>query len=222
MNTQQMWATRVTLNPRSPHTRELLADPHVMHGFTMRAFAGTDRDTARADNKVLWRADTHHGTPVITIQAGTSFDPQAWVGHSAVDSVTEPVDLAARFAGRTKSGSRWRFMTRVCATTVKSVPGSARGTRTPITDHEALTEWLIRQSRGAFSLAVDDLWGGVDVAIDSEGPVVSSSKGATLNSTAVRGVLDVQDPDRFVQVLSTGLGRGRAYGFGLLHAVPAA
>lgn len=42
----------------------------------------------------------------------------------------------------------------------------------------------------------------------------------TLGSATLKGELNVLDRDRFIQSFSQGIGRGRAFGFGLLQIIP--
>ena len=47
-----------------------------------------------------------------------------------------------------------------------------------------------------------------------------NSKNSSGPDTTIRGILEVTDPEKFGQLLSTGIGRHRAYGYGMLLLKP--
>lgn len=88
----------------------------------------------------------------------------------------------------------------------------------PVKGREAIADWFIRRAEASwgFSLLAEHLLvEEVKVqTFEKEGRTV------THGSARIKGELTVIDRDRFIQSFIHGIGRGRAFGFGLLQIVP--
>lgn len=210
-------AARVAFSPASQVAHLLFRDAQEMHGFTMRAVNHIVSASPRAQTALLWRTDLLKGRPTLTVQSSDpAADYEAWRRAPGVSSVAVVHDVFARLRERLTAGSTLRFMVRANATRVLTSPeGSKR--RVPVTDHDALIAWLGRQGTGAFTLAPSMFDASPDVAVETEGLVKVQPRGATFGSVSFRGTLVVQDQERMKTLIATGLGRGKAFGFGLLQ-----
>lgn len=100
----------------------------------------------------------------------------------------------------------------------KSGPDGRRrnGRRVPLRGPEEQIDWLARKgAQCGFAL--------LQATIAASGAaelVKSSSTGRTFQGVLFEGRLVVQDPQRFQEVLTTGIGPGKAFGFGLLSVGP--
>jgi CRISPR system Cascade subunit CasE len=88
----------------------------------------------------------------------------------------------------------------------------------PICGREAIEQW--------FKARAPKSWGfGVNAECLQIGQISvqtfkKSGKTITHGSAALKGELTVVDRERFIQSFTQGIGRGRAFGFGLLQIVP--
>lgn len=93
-----------------------------------------------------------------------------------------------------------------------------RGGAMPVLEGDDAIQWFRSsavQSWGFRLLTLQDLLGPTVVTFTAqEGNVV------TLNEIVISGVLKVTNRERFQQNFQQGIGRGKAFGFGLLHLVP--
>lgn len=89
----------------------------------------------------------------------------------------------------------------------------------PVRGREAIAGWFIERSANNWGFSVDPLRLQVDDV------KVAQFKGKaerdiTLQQATLSGYLTVTDPARFALSVASGLGRGRAFGSGLLQVVP--
>ncbi|MGL5038879.1 MAG: type I-E CRISPR-associated protein Cas6/Cse3/CasE [Aeromonas sp.] len=89
----------------------------------------------------------------------------------------------------------------------------------PVKGREAMTSWFIERASQNWGFAVDPSH------LQVEGVQVAQFKGKaeraiTLQQATLSGYLTVTDPERFALSVASGLGRGRAFGCGLLQVVP--
>ena len=95
---------------------------------------------------------------------------------------------------------------------------NATGKIVPLRTHEDIAAWFVGKSPAwGFAAAENQL------EVVTTGVLQFEKKGqkVTLGQATIRGVLQVTDPDRFAQSFSRGIGRGKAFGCGLLQIVPA-
>lgn len=96
---------------------------------------------------------------------------------------------------------------------------NATGKRLPVKGREAITEWFLERcapSWGFRALPSTLELGRVDVE-QFQG---KQDRTITVAKAHLRGALEVTDAQRFRQSFARGIGRGRAFGCGLLQIVP--
>lgn len=184
--------------------------------FTMKCLADIEDDNARQRANLLWRADSVAGKPTLTIQcAANEADYKGFQMVPGVEAVAHASDVLGKVGPRLVKGERLRFSLR--ANPTKSV----KQRRTPITDDDELVAWLIRAGDGAFSLAQEEFFPGeggpLAVSVDREGYVDVPGRNIRLSSVSFAGTLIVEDPAKMRDLLVKGIGRGKAFGFGLLQ-----
>ncbi|MFZ6847318.1 type I-E CRISPR-associated protein Cas6/Cse3/CasE [Undibacterium sp. RuRC25W] len=88
----------------------------------------------------------------------------------------------------------------------------------PVRGREAITTWFVQRAitSWGFSVMVEDL----QVEQCNIQSVEKSGETVTHGSATLKGRLTVTDHERFKQSFCKGIGRGRAFGFGLLQIVP--
>lgn len=203
-----MYLSRVELDLRNRETLRALASPTRFHGAVESAFSGPRE-------RRLWRLDRLNGGLWLLLVSEKIPELDHIVrqfGSSA--SIAETRDYAP-FLARIEVGGQWRF--RLTANPVQSVKDgkTARGTVRNHVTVEQQERWLAeRASRHGF-------------ALDPEGFRVTEArwlifaKGIERRRVAIRsvtfeGLLRVTDTEAFRATLIGGIGRGKAYGQGLL------
>ncbi len=88
----------------------------------------------------------------------------------------------------------------------------------PVRGREAIAAWFVERAATSwgFSVHADTL----QVEQCSVQSFEKSGKAVTHGSALLKGHLKVIDHERFMQSFCQGIGRGRAFGFGLLQIVP--
>ncbi|MDY6050705.1 MAG: type I-E CRISPR-associated protein Cas6/Cse3/CasE [Corynebacterium sp.] len=228
-----MTFSRIYLNPHLRQGRKLLTNPEAMHAAVSAAFPP---NLDESSGRVLWRVDHHSYNPslkqapehVLYIVAPakprlTHIAEQAgW--ESSEDNVTETIADYTRFLDSLMADQIWRFELVANPTRSLSQGTGKRGKRVPCVTIGHQTEWLMKQAPKAgftFNLDTDDAIAPTVVAKDhlafphDDG---DRRKWQKLRLTAVRytGVLKVTDAEKLRYTLTHGLGRGRAYGCGLM------
>ncbi|GAB3194475.1 type I-E CRISPR-associated protein Cas6/Cse3/CasE [Nesterenkonia suensis] len=222
------WFTTLALNPLRREARRLLGSPQAMHAAMMGAFPpGTVTDSA--DGRVLWRLDEAEGRQTLYMVSPEKPD----LGHLVEQAgwETSPARSAdyGPFLGQLKRGQRWGF--RLRANPVKALRRSD-GRRGKVIPHVTVAQqinWLVDKSdRWGFDVAGACPDGTSDnaprVTVTSRGdrsfrradPEADSYGRVTLRQAQFDGMLTVTDVDQLRDALVRGIGRGKAYGCGLL------
>ncbi|NNG20978.1 type I-E CRISPR-associated protein Cas6/Cse3/CasE [Naumannella sp. ID2617S] len=207
-----MILTRMHLNPQRRGARKLVSSPQAMHAAVLSGFPPTV-DAGR----VLWRLDGAAGRhPVLWI--GSQFPPDLAHLEEQAGWPSNPTTRSASLDGLLTALSpdqQWAFRI-----TVNPTHRADHGGRKKVLAHVTVdqqTQWLLdRQDRLGCSL------------VDADGAPTFTLEGrdvkqfrreegrVTLATATFGGLLSVQDPDRLREVVTQGLGRGKAYGCGLL------
>ena len=203
-----MYMTRMELDRSRRETVLALAAPNRLHGAIESGFPGERR-------RRLWRVDELNGRCYVLIvseempnltSAAAQFAPE---GSSWETRDYEP------FLNRIVSGSQWRFRLSANPTTSSSRGSEERGKVLAHVKVEQQEKWLLeRAQKHGFLLEKDGF------SVKKRG-VLAFKKGperrqVTLGYCEYEGVLKVTDADLFRTVLTEGIGRGKAYGLGLL------
>lgn len=213
-----MYLTRMRLDPTNRATMRALAEPKLFHGAIERGFSGERR-------RRLWRIDPLGGAqylmlvseerPDLTAAAQQFGDPGAVPAWETRDY--DPL------LQRIQPGTRWHF--RLTANPTKHLPGEAstgrRGRVVPHITAEHQQRWLMEKAaqhgfalaEGEF-LAVQTQWYQFRKPQEGSRPV-------SLLSVTFEGLLTVTDAALFRRALTEGIGRGKAYGMGMLTVVRA-
>lgn len=202
-----MYLSQVELDPRNRETLRALAVPRRLHGAVEAAFTGPR-------TRRLWRLDRRGDRLWLLVLSEEVPELSGIVAQfGPPDGTAETRDYAPLLA-RVAEGTRWRF--RLAANPVKNVkiPGGRGTVRNHVTV-EQQEEWLAeRAPKHGFALepdgfrVVDSRWISFDKATDGS-PV-------RIHAVTFEGLLRVTDAGLFREALVHGIGRGKAYGLGLL------
>lgn len=213
-----MLLSRIMLDPRRRETMKVLASPNLLHGAVEQSFSGPRE-------RRLWRIDTLAGNMYLLLLSRDPPDLTALFrqfGPEGEDPAWETKDYAP-LLDRISEGSRWHFRL-VANPTISKTGKSGTDGRGKVYGHitpEYQKKWLLDRAdshgfyldENAFQV-VRSQWLRFRKGSDGGRPV-------TLLAVTYEGSLTVTDPGLFRQVLVNGLGRGKAYGLGMLTVVRA-
>lgn len=231
-----MFLSQLHTDLRDRDARRALGDCHILHTTLMRAFPTLPGEpNPRAAVGLLYRVEPSREARVcILAQSVTEPDWSRLPAWCAEDE-TKPV---ATLYDRITAGQILTFRLRANPTKYTGKRPEDGGHlinvhREALTDPLKQIEWLVHAGgRGGFEpvfvhvarRATDGTITGAvdvpDVRIVPE-PAVQGSGKRTLGSVRFEGRLTVRDANQFRHTLADGVGRGKAYGFGLLSVAPA-
>lgn len=219
-----MFLTRLQLDPGRPETRRLLASPRTVHGAVVKAFDGKEL-VVEGQGRVLWRLDHVSGNRLhLYVVSPTEPDLTHVVSDTGLPEHPVQTRDYTPFLNRLDKGQTWNF--RLTANPVRSVRTDDRQTTTKRTAQLTVagqTKWLLeRQERLGFEvmqttrdhdLMVHNqrgLW------FDKRERGTGEHNRVPLYSVTYDGRLRVTDPEALRSALVSGIGKGKAYGCGLL------
>jgi CRISPR system Cascade subunit CasE len=205
--------SRFTLDPRAKDVRRGLVNPYELHRTIVALSPAVE------GRRSLWRlepASTEDPRPRLLLQ--TPAEPLwAALPPGWGDPQSRRID---GFLSRLAKGDRLRFRLRANATNDRAENGQRR---VALATPGELLAWLLCQGdiRG-FAIPRDaDGWHEVQVTIRPPVAIVrKAGQRLALPPRLFEGRLEVVDPDRLRTAVERGLGRGRAFGLGLLSLAP--
>ncbi|MBO3724630.1 type I-E CRISPR-associated protein Cas6/Cse3/CasE [Actinomyces bowdenii] len=223
--------TRVMINPGKRQGRDLLLNPQAMHAAVRALFPP---DLRADEGRVLWRVDSS-GAHTHLLYVVSPEVPDAAELVERAGWVTRPAQVAdyRPMLDGLRTGQEWAF--RLRANPVCSQP-HAQGPRGKVLPHVTVaqqTQWLVdRGGRNGFEVLSDAATppdGGEEVVVHRVAvterrdlrfgrydPRHDRRGRVTLRQAQFDGVLRVTNPDLLRSALINGIGRGKAYGCGLL------
>lgn len=224
-----MFLSRIYLNLRCKEARRDLSNPYQLHSTLCRAFSPPD--TKCPDGEFLWRLEPEvdsAGRPRILVQSRTLPD---WNGISIKNWLAEAnaaIDLRVKLKlDSLKAGQCFRFRLRANPCVTRN--GKRQGLMKAV-DQE---KWLVRKGiQHGFSQPSLLAFGfceqpdeRIDVRISQEQMLRGkqhSDNSISIFSVLYDGILTVDEPEKFKQVLQSGIGHGKVMGLGLLTIAPVA
>lgn len=223
-----MFLSKVTLNPRHRRTYRLVSDLYAQHRFVMSAFPdgkGTEyeHEGTQSEQGVLYRQETlsQSDTFFFLVQSLTAPD---W---TRTETLHPNVICRAEWKEDIRTyvkGGRYRFRLRASPTVcrVNREADGARGkpTRTGLFTEEEQRAWLVRTgARCGFHIAPEAVLITPRGKQDGQKPPGADGRQRhtiTCFTVDYDGLLIVTDAERFLAALREGVGRGKAWGCGLL------
>ncbi len=205
-----MYLSRVSLDPHKRTTMIALANPQQFHGAVEQAFPGERR-------RRLWRLDPLGEKLYLMILSEdvpdlSGIEDQFGSGEPGETKSYDPL------LERILPGSVWHFRLAANPTTSK-VSSSGSLERGKVQAHvtpEFQEKWLqTRAEKHGFCLKSLQVTGSRWLRFRKG----HHGRPVTLLSVVYEGILEVTEPDLFRQVLREGMGRGKAYGQGLLSVM---
>ena len=203
---EKMYLSRILLDTANRNTLRALTAPQKLHGALESSFSG-------ARERRLWRIDNLNGGLYILLLSEEKPELSAFCRQfcrTADDAQTKQYD---RLLARITAGSTWHF--RLTANPVKSQ--KMENNRGKVLAHittDYQKEWLLTHcEKHGFRLSEDSF----DVTQSKWYQFYKSDRNrVSLLAVTFEGTLEVTDAELFRQALCAGIGRGKAYGLGML------
>jgi CRISPR system Cascade subunit CasE len=222
-----MFLSKVTLNTRHRTTYNLLADLYAQHRFVMSAFPdlrGSERQSegSQSQQGVLYRLDTMKQSDEIFFLVQSMVAPE-WGKAEALHRATICSAVFREWNPTFMQGARYRFRLRanpsVCRVN-RDEAGKRNPKREGLFTEEAQRDWLIRTAErcgfGVQSEAVVITPKGKLEGAMPQNEGKRQTNMVTCFTVDFDGALFVKDAERFAVSLREGVGRGKAWGCGLL------
>lgn len=224
-----MYFSRVQLNPQRRHTRTFLANPRALHAAVEASFPPGAR--AEQDGRNLWRVDVVQHRVRLYMVSPTIPDMTHIVEQAGwATAPGDTVDYGSFLNGLT-TGQQFAFKVTVNPVKRQFVPGE-RGKILPhVTEEQQLAWFRKRASSWGFApLATPVLSGAAPGDVGGENalrvverrnrifgkPDAARRRTVTQRQVSIEGQLEVRDAAVFREALVNGMGRGKAYGCGLM------
>lgn len=195
-----MYLIKVELDRRE--ARGLLADCQQMHRF-ITGFFSTDRQSGQ----LLYRTNLVQNKLCIYLYAQ---DPAE---HIPNNCRLQQRDIAS-WLDSMETGQLWCFDLIAAPTKKVASEGKKNSQRRILRQHQERKEWLERKaSQNGFLILQIQEQGQVHVSGKHR-----ADKGGVMYHDAYhyQGVLQITDPEAFRRAMHTGIGSGKAYGFGMM------
>ena len=240
-----LFLSRLILNPRNRHVRRDLGNCQDLHRTILNAFPQTEGGQARESFAVLFRVETDHKTGKVSLLVQSNVEPD-WrclpKDHNNEPYCTESLDdepnpsckPITMLYDSLRTGQQLIF--RLRANPTKRISANNRnqaprwhGKRVELCREEDRIEWLQRKAESlGFQLTSVQLkkdLPSTQVAQDGKtfGWRSADRRGKpdlAFGAVLFEGELTVTDAMKFKQALASGIGSGKAYGFGLLSIAP--
>jgi CRISPR system Cascade subunit CasE len=206
--------TRIVVNPAHPRVQKDLRDINSMHQTVTRMGCPEDfGPSSRSAAGLLYRVDHSTAGVTLLIQSRTVIDP-AKVSHGYAHGGTRDLEALLH---RLEPGIRLRYKITANPTKSSKKAGSAaRGVPRPLVGDEALMWWSRKAEEAGLDIETVNM-------IDTKKLTGSRSKDnhrIAITATTFEGTASVTSATSIGAAVLNGIGRGRAYGCGLLSVAP--
>lgn len=204
-----MYLSRTAIDLKNRNTMRAMENPEIMHGIVENCFQGERR-------RNLWRIDEIKGQTYLLLLSSEKPDLNVLVKQIGLQDGEWEMRDYTPLLERVKRGSLWRF--RVAANPVMNVPNpdNGRGRVKAITIPARQREWLKQQgSKHGFLLSDDQF----DVIRSEWKNFRNKGKNVSIFCSTFEGILTVSNQEEFVKALIGGIGRGKAYGNGMMTVI---
>lgn len=208
------WLTKLVLNPAHRGVRDALRDVNTMHQTLMKIVCPTDFGPgSRTAAGMLYRVDQTAAGVTALLQSRMTLDPTRLPPGFAHAGSRDLAPLLACFS----DGMRIRY--RIVANAMKSdkpIGHKTRGVLRPLSGADAAAWW----NRKALE---------VGLALESEAAADTmkltgfrhrDERKIVITATLFEGTARIDSVSAIQAAILTGIGRGRAYGCGLLSVAP--
>lgn len=216
--------SRVHLDPARREARRLMGSPQVMHAVLSAAAAGADLAGDEPTGRLLWRLDraAADGEASLYIVSPTPPDLSSMVSATKPDVLGWMTRDYNPLLARLLKGQRWAFRATVNPVRQVRTPDGGRGEVKAHVTAAQQVEWFLHQGAAAGFEVARSPSGDPAVQLTERRTLTFRRQQATVTLAAARldGVLEVTDAAALRAALVNGVGRGKAYGCGLVTLMP--
>ena len=206
-----MFLSRIALDVHRRETMLALSSPGVLHGAVENCFIQNERE------RVLWRTDVLGDVTYLLLISREKPKFAHVAEQFGIFGDQGEIKDYDPFLSRIAQGQRWQF--RLRANPVRSASIGSNGQRGRVYAHVTQMQqkqWLTeRAEKNGFSLADDEF----DVT-DTRWEIFTKHPGeerkVTLRTATFEGILTITNVEAFCKALTEGIGRGKAYGCGMI------
>lgn len=196
-----MFISKITLNPVRQKTREMVINPRITHAMIEKSFPDTG-------TRKLWRLETSHRDPELYILSDAMPSPEHIVEQAGRQNDETGVVIKdySRVLYAIENDAVFRMVSIVNPTRqiLKKI--------VPLKGQSQVTEWLFRKSEeNGFSIVSD-----IDISKAKEIIINKDKNRITIASCQIDLTVKITDAEKFKNMMVNGLGRSKAYGFGLV------
>lgn len=209
-----MYLSRIALNAKRRETMQALVIPPIMHGAVEKSFEGERQ-------RNLWRVDWMGDNCFLLVLSGEQSDFTHLVGQFGYTNYKQGWETKdyRPLLTKLKEGDTWNFRLRANPTQSsfkEKDEGTGRGKVHAHVTQDQQRQWLMKRSENCgFKLNEQTF----DVTHTQWEKFPNSRKGirqVTIRTATFEGLLTITDLEQFKATLTTGIGRAKAYGCGLL------
>lgn len=200
------WLTRIDMNARNGAARADLGNTAGLHRRIMSLFPDHTGEEPRDFYRILHRLDIDTSGPRLLVQAGTEPQLDRLPDGYGTTAITDLDRLFERLAlGQTV---RYRILLNA---TKKVAKGEQAGKRIALGAPDTITWWDTRATANGLQLSGDPTL----TASSLTGREPGGNK-VTFKPWRLDGVANITNPDSVREFIVNGIGKGRAFGCGLL------
>lgn len=209
-----MYISRVEIDLNNRQRMKDLRHLGSYHGWVENCFKYEINDSERS--RKLWRIDQLRGKVYLLLVSENKPDKDTLEYYGVKDSaIIKDYD---KFLNSLENGMRARFRVKLNPTKSVFEKGDKRGRVIPLfIDSEQMRYLFDRSEKNGFSLNSNEF------EIVEKGTELFRKRGQVdirLSKAVFEGYLTITDLDAFKELLTKGLGRKKAYGFGLMTIIP--
>ena len=205
---ERMYLSRVELDPTRRSTMAALAAPQKLHGAVESAFTGERR-------RRLWRLD-RLGERLYLLLLSEDVPELSGVVEQFGTGAAAETRSYDPLLQRVEPGSSWQFRLTANPTKCCKDPKAPaeRGTVAAHCSTKYQKQWLLdRAAKHGFALREEEF---TVTRVQWQHFAKHGTRPVTLLAVTYEGALQVTDPEQFRALLCQGMGRGKAYGLGLM------
>ncbi|MFN5515935.1 MAG: type I-E CRISPR-associated protein Cas6/Cse3/CasE [Cyanobacteriota bacterium] len=203
-----MYLSRLVLNDRERRVYQDLANAHKLHQRIMQGFPDVKEDiaTPRQDWHILYRQEPESDSLIILVQSTIAPDWERLPGGYLTAVRVKSFDWSPQVL---KPGNLYQFRLQANPSKRDSKTRKIIG----FYQQEEQLNWLLNRSES---------WGFRCLDVDpvplpnTYGKKRNQSGKISIHAVLFQGTLQVIDSDKLISALTTGIGRGKSYGCGLL------
>lgn len=206
-----MYLSRVEINPFRRETIRAFSSPQIIHAAVMASFPSFGSNPGR----VMWRIDKVGSSTYLIVQSSIKPDFNHIIdqfGRPESERKWDVMDYDTFLSGL-ENGQIWRFRLKVNPTYSLSQADGKRGKIVAHVTAEQQISWMISKAK---KYGFDILDETIVLKHRDVKTFDRDKQKITLSTATFEGVLQIKDVEAIRHSIINGIGRGKAYGCGLL------